>query len=72
MPPAVDALTVRVRVEEVVAGFGLKFPVVPDGRPLTEKVTGELKPLVGLIVTVYTAVPPPRVTLTDEGLIESE
>ena len=49
---AVDALTVRVSVEEVVAGFGLKFPVVPDGRPLTEKVTGELKPLVGLMVTV--------------------
>ena len=52
MPLVVDALTVRVSVEEAVAGFGLKFPVVPDGRPLTEKVTDELKPLVGLMVTV--------------------
>ena len=52
LPFAVVELTVNVSVEEVVAGFGLKFPVVPDGSPLTEKVTGELKPLVGLMVTV--------------------
>jgi hypothetical protein len=52
VPLAVDELTVRVSVEEVVAGFGLKLPVVPEGKPLTENVTAELKPLVGLIVTV--------------------
>lgn len=52
VPLAVDELTVRVRVEEVVAGFGLKAPVVPDGKPLTERVTAELKPLVGWMVTV--------------------
>jgi hypothetical protein len=52
VPLAVDELTVNVSAEEVVAGFGLKLPVVPEGRPLTERVTGELKPLLGLIVTV--------------------
>ena len=52
VPLAVEEPTVRVSVEEVVAGFGLKLPLVPEGRPLTEKVTAELKPLVGLIVTV--------------------
>lgn len=52
VPLAVDEPTVRVSVEEIVAGFGLKLPVVPEGRPLTEKVTAELNPLVGLMVTV--------------------
>ena len=46
VPLAVEEPTVRVSVEEVVAGFGLKLPLVPEGRPLTEKVTAELKPLV--------------------------
>ncbi len=48
----VEEATVRVNVEEVVPGFGLKDAVVPDGKPLTKKVTGELKPFIGLIVTV--------------------
>ena len=51
-PRAVEELTFRVRVEDVVAGSGLKLPVVPEGRPLTESCTVELKPPVGLIVTV--------------------
>ncbi len=51
-PRAVEALTFKVSVEDVVAGFGLKLPVVPAGRPLTDIVTAELKPPVGLIVTV--------------------
>jgi hypothetical protein len=49
---AVVEATVRVSVEDVVAGFGLKAPVVPEGRPLTENVTAELNPLVGLMITV--------------------
>jgi len=51
-PGAVEELTLRVRAEDVVAGLGLKLPVVPEGRPLTESCTVELKPPVGLIVTV--------------------
>ena len=52
VPCAVEELTVIVSAEELVAGFGLKLPVAPAGRPLTDKVTGELKPPVGAIVTV--------------------
>ena len=52
MPFLVEAFTVRVRVELVVAGFGLNDPVVPEGRPLTDSVTAELNPFSGLIVTV--------------------
>ncbi len=51
-PRAVEELTVKVSVEDVVAGLGMKLPVVPVGRPLTDIVTPELKPPVGLIVTV--------------------
>lgn len=36
----------------VVPGLGLKVPVAPKGRPVTVNVTGELKPLVRLIVTL--------------------
>ena len=52
VPRAVEELTVIVSAEVLVAGFGLKLPVAPAGRPLTDKVTAELKPPVGAIVTV--------------------
>ena len=52
VPRGVDASTVIVSVEELVAGFGLKLPIAPDGRPLTERVTDELKPLRGVMVMV--------------------
>jgi hypothetical protein len=52
VPRGVEELTTTVSVEEVVAGFGLNVPVAPVGRPVTEKVTEELKPPVGAIVTV--------------------
>ena len=42
-----------MRVEVAVVGFGLNTPVIPEGRPVTERVAGELKPLVGLSVTVF-------------------
>jgi hypothetical protein len=48
----VEELTVTVKVDELVLGFGLKLPVAPAGRPLTERVTAELKPPVRVIVTV--------------------
>lgn len=44
--------TFTVSVDDVVAGFGLKVAVAPPGWPLTERVTGELNPPIGLIVTV--------------------
>jgi hypothetical protein len=52
VPRVVEELTVIFSAEELVAGFGLKLPVAPAGRPLTDKFTGELNPLVGVIVTV--------------------
>ena len=44
--------TFTVRVEVVVAGLGLKFAVAPAGRPLTVRLTGELNPLVCVMVVV--------------------
>jgi len=44
--------TLTVKVEELVAGFGLNVPGAPGGRPLTVRLTGELKPPIGLIVMV--------------------
>ena len=52
VPRGVEELTVTVSVDDVVAGFGLKLPLVPVGSPVTDKVTGELKPPVRPIVTV--------------------
>lgn len=52
VPRAVEELTVIVNAEEVVAGFGLKLPVAPAGRPLTDKLTDEVNPPVRVIVTV--------------------
>jgi hypothetical protein len=52
VPRVVEELTVIVSAEELVAGFGLKLPVAPAGRPLTDKFTGELNPPVGVSVTV--------------------
>lgn len=40
-----------VRVVAVVAVLGLKVDVESCGTPLTEKLTGELNPLEGLMVT---------------------
>jgi hypothetical protein len=44
--------TFTLSADDEVAGFELKVPVAPDGSPLTERFTGELKPPVGVIVTV--------------------
>jgi hypothetical protein len=46
-----SALTVKVD-DPPDAGFGEKLPVAPAGKPLTDMETGELKPFVGVIVTV--------------------
>ena len=52
-PFATERATVTVKVvEEPPAGFGEKLPVAPDGRPLTDIVTGDVNPPVRVIVTV--------------------
>jgi hypothetical protein len=52
VPLATLPPTFTVKADEVVAGLELKLPLAPDGRPLMDKLTGELNPLVGVIVTV--------------------
>ena len=44
--------TVTVNAEDEAAGLGLKVPLAPDGRPLMERVTGELNVPAGVMVTV--------------------
>jgi len=52
LPVGVLVLVVTERVDDAVAGFGVKLPVAPLGSPLTLRLTWPLKPLVGLIVTL--------------------
>ena len=53
VPRATDPGTVTFKVvEEPVVGFGVKLALAPAGRPVTDMVSGELKPPVGVIVTV--------------------
>jgi hypothetical protein len=53
VPWCVEELTVTCSVEELPdAGLGVKLPVAPAGRPLMDKVTGELNPPLRVIVTV--------------------
>ena len=52
VPLATLPPTFTVRADEVVAGLGLKLPLAPDGRPLIDRLTAELNPLVRVIVTV--------------------
>ena len=50
---AVVELTVTVSVDELpVVGFGLKLPVAPAGRPLTDRLIESLSPPVRVMVTV--------------------
>lgn len=53
MPFATDFDTVTVSVvDEPLAGLGENVPVAPAGNPLTDIVSGEVKPPVRVIVTV--------------------
>ena len=52
VPRFVEELAVTFSADELVAGFGVKLPVAPAGRPFTDKFTGELNPPVRVIVTV--------------------
>src|SRR5687767_6393121 len=53
VPLAVEDEMVSVSDDEPpVAGFGLKLPLVPAGKPLTDSDTGSAKPPVRVTVTV--------------------
>ena len=53
VPAFTDRAAVTVSVDEApLVGFGEKLPVAPLGKPLTDIVTGELKPFVLFTVTV--------------------
>jgi hypothetical protein len=75
VPGAVDAATANVAVELPDPGAaidaGLKLTVTPDGCPLADNATAELKPL--LPVEVMVDVPLlPCTTETDVGLAASD
>jgi len=52
LPAGVLVPVVTERLDDAVAGFGVKLALAPVGRPLTLKVTWPVKPPVGLIVTL--------------------
>jgi hypothetical protein len=52
VPLGTDDGTETVNVDELLAGFGLKLELLPDGKPLTERVTEALKPPLRETLTV--------------------
>jgi hypothetical protein len=50
VPVGVLVLVVAERLDDVVAGFGVKAPVAPVGNPVTLRVTWPLKPKIGVMV----------------------
>jgi hypothetical protein len=52
VPFATVEETFTASADDPVAGLGLKVPLAPDGRPPTARVTADLKPAAGVIVTV--------------------
>ncbi len=60
-PGATDAPTLIVTIEDVVTGFVPNVPVIPAGQPAIASVTPELKPLVGVTITVDAALAPATV-----------
>jgi len=73
VPVEVDVVVLTVIVEEPepVTEVGLKDAVAPNGNPRTENVTTPLKPLLGVMVTVYVVLLG-RVTVRDVGEAEIE
>ena len=61
---------VMVSVDDEVAGLGENDPVTLAGSPLTARLTGPEKPLLGVIVTVYVTLPEKSVRDEGEMLIE--
>ena len=52
VPLGTDDGTETVNVDELLAGFGLKLALLPDGKPLTERVIEALKPPLREMLTV--------------------
>jgi len=52
LPKGVARLVVTVSTEAPVAGFGLKLPFAPAGKPLTLKLTALVNPLAGITDTL--------------------
>ena len=74
LPVEADEAAARVKVLEPLPGeamlVGAKVPVTPDGRPLTDNATAELKPFEPAVVIV-TGVDEPTATLGLLALAES-
>jgi hypothetical protein len=62
----VATVSVDVSADGTSTGFGLKLAVEAAGSPLTVRVTGPVKPLLGVIEIEYVAVFP-RTTVTVAG-----
>jgi len=73
VPAGVEALvnTLSADGPDPVTLAGLKFAVVPAGRPATEKATSPVNPEPAATVAVYPALPP-GATERDEGVAEME
>jgi hypothetical protein len=69
-PVAAVAPAVKVKVVEVVEGFGLNAAVTPVGKPVAEKVTLPVKPFIAATVIVLVPPVPPCVIVTLEGAAE--
>jgi hypothetical protein len=63
--------TVRVEFPEPVTDVGLNWPVAPDGKPLTLRLTVPVNPFKAVTVVVY-VVWLPCVTVCELGLAETE
>ena len=74
LPVEADEAAARVKVLEPLPGeamlVGAKVPVTPDGRPLTDNATAELKPFPPAVVTVI-GVDEPAATLALGALVFS-
>ena len=66
VPVVAPDVVVSVRVDELVAGLGLKELPAPPDRPLTLRLTLPANPFWGVIETVK-VVPPPWVTVRLDG-----
>ena len=55
---AVVVETVRTELPPALTDAGLKVPVAPAGRPLTERLTGRGAPEVACVLTVYVVLEP--------------
>lgn len=72
VPVVAVELAVKVSVLVVVAGFGLKAAVTPEGKPEAAKVTLLVNPFKRVMVTVLVPLAPPFVIARLEGDAASE